>query len=71
MMLDLPVLGYPKRPTESWRRCEWRALNWRRVVIRVPLPKEFVREAWKARVGCCLESKRTVAAYCGVVSLRG
>ena len=44
-MEDLPVLGYPMKPTEICLRLLWRAENWRRREIRVPLPKEFVRLA--------------------------
>jgi len=51
MMDDLPVLGYPMKPTEICLRLACRAENWRSREIRVPLPKECVRLAWKARVG--------------------
>ena len=51
MMDDLPVLGYPMNPTEICFLEAFRVENWRRRVIKLPLPKEFVMEAWKARVG--------------------
>jgi len=51
MMDDLPVLGYPMKPTEICLRFECRVENWRRRVMSEPLPKELVREAWKASVG--------------------
>lgn len=35
------------------------------MLIREPLPKEFVMEAWKARVGCDFERWRTQDAYSG------
>jgi len=56
MMEDLPVLGYPMNPTEICFLLEWREENWRRRVMREPLPKEFVSEAWKASVGYSDES---------------
>jgi hypothetical protein len=62
IMEDLPVLGYPIRPTEICLREACRVENWRRREMSVPLPKELVREAWKARVGCVLERWRTQAA---------
>lgn len=51
MMDDFPVLGYPMKPTETCFLSEWREENCRRSWIREPFPKEFVMEAWKARVG--------------------
>lgn len=51
MMEDLPVLGYPMNPTEICLREAWREENWRRSEMSEPLPKEFVMEAWNARVG--------------------
>lgn len=63
MMDDLPVFGYPINPTEICLREECRVLNCRNKEINVPLPKEFVREAWKASVGCCVERWRTHCAW--------
>jgi len=37
--------------------------NWRRSAISEPLPKEFVSEAWKARVGYSVERCLTQAAW--------
>ena len=51
MIEDLPVLGYPMKPTEICFRSEWRDENWRRREIREPLPKELVMDAWNASVG--------------------
>ena len=68
IILDLPVLGYPIKPTEICLRAEWRDENWRRSWIREPLPKELVMEAWKARVGYSLERERTQEAY--LISIR-
>lgn len=51
MMLDLPVFGYPMKPTLICFLFECSEENWRRSWIIDPLPKEFVMEAWKARVG--------------------
>jgi hypothetical protein len=45
MMDDLPVLGYPMNPTEICFRFECNDENCRSKVIKVPFPKEFVREA--------------------------
>lgn len=59
MMEDLPVFGYPMKPTEICLRSEWSDENCRRSWIREPLPKEFVIEAWKARVGYSFERWRT------------
>ena len=39
------------KPTDICLRFEWREENCRRRAMREPLPKEFVMEAWKARVG--------------------
>ena len=39
------------KPTEICLRSEWREENCRRSWMREPLPKEFVMEAWNARVG--------------------
>lgn len=62
MMDDLPVLGYPMKPAEICLRFECSVANWRRRAMREPLPKEFVREAWKARVGYSVERDFTHAA---------
>lgn len=51
MIEDFPVLGYPMNPTEICFLSEWREENWRRSEMREPLPKEFVIDAWNARVG--------------------
>lgn len=50
------------KPTDICLRSECREENWRRSWIREPLPKEFVIEAWKARVGKSFERERTQAA---------
>jgi hypothetical protein len=63
MMEDLPVLGYPIKPTEICLRSEWREENWRRRAISDPLPKELLMDAWKANVGNSAERLRTQAAY--------
>jgi len=59
MMLDFPVLGYPIRPTEICLREACSELNCRNNVISDPLPKEFVMDAWNARVGYSFDSDRT------------
>ena len=59
MMEDLPVLGYPMKPTEICLRLECRLENCRRSEMKVPLPKELVRLAWKARVGYSWERSLT------------
>lgn len=51
MMDDLPVFGYPMKPTEICLRLLWSEENCRSVLIRLPLPKELVKEAWNARHG--------------------
>lgn len=51
------------KPTEICLRLAWRAENWRRSEIRVPLPKELVRLAWKARVGYSWDRSLTHFAY--------
>lgn len=51
------------KPTEICLRAEWRAENWRSNEMREPLPKEFVMEAWKARVGYSRERSLTQRAY--------
>lgn len=51
MIDDLPVFGYPIKPTEICFLSEWRDENWRRSEMRDPFPKEFVIDAWNARVG--------------------
>ena len=43
------------KPTEICFRDECRVENWRKSVIREPLPKELVSEAWNASVGCSFE----------------
>ena len=48
---DLPVLGYPMKPTDTCLRSEWREENCRSSWMSEPFPKEFVMEAWKASVG--------------------
>lgn len=63
IMLDFPVLGYPMKPTEICFREEWREENWRRREMSEPLPKEFVIDAWKARVGYSRERILTHFAY--------
>ena len=45
MMDDLPVFGYPMKPTEICFRFECREENCRSNVIKEPLPKEFVNDA--------------------------
>ncbi len=45
MMEDLPVLGYPIKPTEICFRSEWSEENWRSSWMREPLPNELVIEA--------------------------
>jgi len=45
MIEDLPVLGYPIKPTETCFRFEWSIANGRNSAIRDPLPKEFVSDA--------------------------
>lgn len=59
MMDDLPVFGYPMKPTEICFREEWRVENCRSRVMREPLPKEFVMDAWNASVGYSLDKSRT------------
>jgi len=61
-MEDLPVLGYPMKPTEICLRDECRAENWRRSEIRDPFPNELLIEAWNARVGYSLPRRRTQLA---------
>jgi len=51
------------KPAEICLRLEWRVLNWRSRAMSEPLPKEFVSDAWKARVGYSVESDLTQAAY--------
>lgn len=63
MMDDLPVLGYPMKPTDICLWLEWREENWRRSWISDPLPNEFVMDAWNASVGYSFDSERTQAAY--------
>lgn len=48
---DLPVLGYPIRPTETCFLSEWSFENCRRRLINDPLPKGLFIEARKAAVG--------------------
>ena len=54
------------KPTEICLREECSDENWRRREMRVPLPKEFVRLAWKARVGNSRERSLTHFAWCVV-----
>ena len=61
------MLGYPMKPTDICLRELCREENWRRREMRVPLPKELVREAWKARVGYSRERSLTQRA-CSYVS---
>jgi hypothetical protein len=63
MMLLLPTLGYPMKPTEICFLSEWRTENWRRSWMREPLPNELLIEAWKARVGASLERCLTQRAW--------
>jgi len=42
--------------------------NWRNNAMREPLPKEFVIEAWKARVGYSRERSLTHVAYLTSIS---
>ena len=44
------------KPTEICFRLECRDENCRSKVIRDPLPKEFVREAWNPRVGYSMDN---------------
>lgn len=45
MMEDLPVFGYPMKPTDICLRSEWSVENWRRSAINEPFPNEFVMDA--------------------------
>lgn len=54
------------KPTEICLREAWREENWRRREMRVPLPKELVRLAWKARVGYSRERSLTHFAWFGI-----
>ena len=63
IMEDFPVLGYPMKPTETCFLSEWRIANWRNNAIKEPLPKEFVIDAWNAKVGCSFDKCRTHVAY--------
>ena len=56
MIDDFPVLGYPMKPTEICFRLECKEENWRSKVIREPLPKEFVSDAWNASVGYSVDN---------------
>lgn len=51
IMEDLPTLGYPINPTEICLRSECNDENCRNKLIKLPLPKELVIEAWNAIVG--------------------
>ena len=52
-------------------RAEWRMENWRRRVIREPLPKLLVMLAWKASVGYSFERRRTHCAYAFALACTG
>jgi len=56
MIDDFPVLGYPIKPTEICFRLECNEENCRSKVIKEPLPKEFVSDAWKASVGYSVDN---------------
>ena len=47
-------------------RLEWRDENWRSKEMSVPLPKELVRLAWKAKVGYSCDNNLTHLACDGV-----
>lgn len=51
MIEDLPVFGYPMKPTEICFRLLWSDENCLSVLIRLPFPKELVKDAWNARHG--------------------
>lgn len=51
------------RPTEICLREACKVENWRSKVMRLPLPKELVRLAWKARVGYSFDKSLTHCAY--------
>jgi hypothetical protein len=63
MIEDFPVLGPPISPTEICFLSACREENCRSSWMSEPFPKEFVMEAWKARVGYSLERLRTHPAY--------
>jgi hypothetical protein len=50
------------KPAEICLREAWSIANCRSSAISEPLPNEFVREAWKARVGYSVERDLTHAA---------
>ena len=65
MMLDLPVLGYPTKPTEICFLSECKTLNCRSSWIRDPFPNELLMEAWNAIVGASLDKIFTHRALRG------
>mmetsp|Transcript_8104 Transcript_8104/g.23309 ORF Transcript_8104/g.23309 Transcript_8104/m.23309 type:complete len:207 (-) Transcript_8104:219-839(-) len=51
MTLDFPTLGYPTTPTLICFLSSWSFPNCRNMLIKAPLPKACVNDAWNAIVG--------------------